>query len=203
MNSKFKLVLVCSLFLFTIIAIPKLCLAADNKLIDSDKDGLSDDFELKYKTDPMNADSDGDGYKDGVEVDFAYNPLSSTTQKLSQRIEINLKTQRMSYYVSGQKWKEFIVSSGRSAMPTPKGKFKTVNKIAKAWSKTYKLWMPYWMGINSSGVGIHELPVWPSGYREGESHLGTPVSHGCVRLGVGPAKYLFERIPVGTEVTIN
>lgn len=170
---------------------------------DADKDGLSDYLELKFKTDPLNADSDGDGYKDGEEVDFAFNPLASSTKKLAQRIEVNLKTQRMTYYVDNQKWKEFIISSGRAAMPTPKGKFKIMNKITKAWSKTYKLWMPYWMGLNSPGVGIHELPVWPGGYREGESHLGTPVSHGCVRLGVGPAKYLFERIATGTEVTIK
>ena len=170
---------------------------------DADKDGLSDYYELKFKTDPLNPDSDGDGYKDGKEIDFAFDPLASSTKKLSQRLEVNLKTQRLSYYVGGQKWQEFIVSSGRSGMPTPKGKFKIVNKVVKAWSKTYKLWMPYWMGLSSNGIGIHELPVWPSGYREGENHLGIPVSHGCVRLGVGPAKYLFDRIATGTEVTIK
>ncbi len=170
---------------------------------DVDSDGLNDALEIKFKTNPLNADSDGDGYKDGAEVDFAYNPLSSTTKKLSQKIEINLKNQKMIYYVSGYAWKEFTVSSGRPGMATPKGSFKIVNKITKAWSKTYKLWMPYWMGLNSSGIGIHELPVWPGGYREGENHLGKPVSHGCVRLGVGPAKYIFERVGVGTEVTVK
>jgi len=170
---------------------------------DVDHDGLNDYLELKFKTDVKNPDSDEDGYKDGFEIDFAFNPLSSSTKKLSQKIEINLKTQKMIYYVGDQKWKEFMVSSGQPGMSTPKGKFKITNKITKAWSKTYKLWMPYWMGLNSSGIGIHELPVWPGGYREGENHLGKPVSHGCIRLGVGPAKYLFERISVGTEVTIK
>lgn len=42
---------------------------------DSDKDGLGDDEEKVYGTDPLNADSDGDGYSDGVEVKSGYDPL--------------------------------------------------------------------------------------------------------------------------------
>src|SRR3989338_2875622 len=41
---------------------------------DSDADGLSDDQEVMYGTDPMNPDSDGDGYLDGAEVQNGYNP---------------------------------------------------------------------------------------------------------------------------------
>lgn len=42
---------------------------------DSDQDGLSNDEEVLYKTDPMNKDTDGDGYMDGVEVASGYDPL--------------------------------------------------------------------------------------------------------------------------------
>jgi len=170
---------------------------------DMDKDGLTDDMEIKFGTNPLNPDTDGDGYKDGAEVDFAYNPLSSSTKKLSQKIEVDLKTQKMTYYVGGQIWKQFTVSSGKASMPTPKGKFKIINKSPKAWSNEFKLWMPYWLGLDKGEFGIHELPVWPSGYREGANHLGIPVSHGCVRLGIGPAKYLYDRLAVGTEVDIK
>lgn len=170
---------------------------------DVDNDGLSDYFELKYGTDPSNPDSDGDGHKDGVEIDNGYNPLSSSTKKLTRRIEINLKNQKLIYYIGGQAWKEFTVSSGKSSTPTPKGTFKIVNKSKKAWSKAYGLWMPYWLGLDRGGIGIHELPVWPNGYREGANHLGTPVSHGCVRLGIGAAQYLYDRVDIGMEVIIN
>ncbi len=170
---------------------------------DVDDDGLNDYLELKYRTNPAEQDSDGDGHKDGTEIDWAYDPLSTSTKKLERKIEINLKKQELIYLVSGQVWKEFSVSSGKASTPTPQGTFTIVNKSKKAWSKTYGLWMPYWLGLDRGGVGIHELPVWPSGYREGENHLGTPVSHGCVRLGIGPAQYLFDRLDVGTEVTIK
>lgn len=170
---------------------------------DVDDDGLSDYFELRFKTDPFNSDSDSDGRKDGLEIDQAYDPLSTSTKKISQRIEIDTKTQKLMYYVGGVAWREFIVSSGKPGMATPKGKFKIINKSRKAWSKAYQLWMPYWLGLSHGEFGIHELPLWPSGYREGENHLGKPVSHGCVRLGIGPAQYLYDRVATGVEVTIR
>lgn len=171
--------------------------------IDSDHDGLSDALELKFKTDPLNPDSDSDGHQDGEEVDWGYNPLSSSTKKLTQKIIIDLKNQKLKYLVSDIILKEFPISSGKASMKTPSGTFKIVNKSKKAWSNTYKLWMPYWLGLGNGRFGIHELPIWPNGYREGANHLGKPVSHGCIRLGIGPAKYIFERVAVGTKVVIN
>jgi len=171
---------------------------------DADQDGLNDALELKFKTDPLDPDSDADGHKDGAEIDFAYDPLSSSTAaRLMRQIEINLKTQKLVYLVGGQPWKEFLVSSGKASMATPKGDYKILNKSKKAWSSAYKLWMPYWLGLRNGEFGIHELPVWPNGYREGESHLGKPVSHGCIRLGVGAAKYIYEKVDVGTVVAIK
>jgi len=42
---------------------------------DADQDGLSNEEEKLYGTDPMNKDTDGDGYSDGVEVESGYDPL--------------------------------------------------------------------------------------------------------------------------------
>jgi hypothetical protein len=42
---------------------------------DTDEDGLFDRDEVKiYKTDPLNPDTDGDGYSDGTEIKAGYNP---------------------------------------------------------------------------------------------------------------------------------
>lgn len=180
-----------------------LALSTRAAALDSDNDGLSDDLELKFKTDINNPDTDGDGFKDGEEVEWAYNPLLVGLVKIPQRIAINLKAQKLFYLVNDIEIKQFTISSGKASTPTPKGEFKIVSKYKKAWSRTYGLWMPFWMSINKSGsLGIHELPIWPGGYREGRAHLGTPVSHGCVRLGIGPAEYLFDRVASGTRVTI-
>ena len=96
---------------------------------------------------------------------------------------------------------EFLVSTGRRGMYTPTGYFQIESKHPKAWS-SYGLWMPYWMSFYNNRFGIHELPIWPNGFREGESSLGNPVSHGCVRLGVGAAEFLYNWTPIGTPVFI-
>ncbi len=170
---------------------------------DVDNDDLSDYWELLFRTNPKLTDTDNDGYSDYQEISYAYDPLSTTTKKLNQKVEIDRKSQTLFYYVSGHLWREFSVSTGKPSMPTPSGEFTVVNKIQKAWSKTYSLWMPFWLGLDRGSIGIHELPVWPSGYREGEDHLGQAVSHGCIRLGVGPAQYMFDRLDVGAKVFIK
>ncbi|MDD5071485.1 MAG: L,D-transpeptidase family protein [Patescibacteria group bacterium] len=168
---------------------------------DYDGDGLSDRMELNFGTDLANPDTDGDGYSDGEEIRGGFDPLVGNGAKLEKRIEINTGVQTLSYFLGGVRMGTFSVSTGKASMPTPKGHFTIYNKFPKAWS-SYGLWMPYWLGMQYGKFGIHELPVWPSGYKEGEDHLGTPVSHGCIRLGVGPAKFIYDWTPVGTPVYI-
>jgi len=118
-------------------------------------------------------------------------------------IIVNLTDQRLSYYQDGMRLNSYRVSTGRWGFATPIGEFKTQNKIPRAYSKAYGLYMPFWMAFYRGEYGIHELPEWPNGYKEGENHLGTPVSHGCIRLGVGPAKTLYDWAKVGTTVIVQ
>lgn len=123
--------------------------------------------------------------------------------KTGKYIDINLKNQIMSIFENGKLVGAFIISSGKKGMETPKGQFAIKNKADRVWSKKYGLYMPYWMAVASDGsFGIHELPEWPGGYKEGANHLGIPVSHGCIRLGVGSAKTVYDWTSIGTSVVI-
>ena len=126
-------------------------------------------------------------------------------QKTSGKyIDINLKSQVMTIFEEGNLVDAFVVSSGLVGMDTPKGEYVIHNKALRPWSKRYLLYMPYWMAITPDGkYGIHELPEWPGGYKEGANHLGRPVSHGCVRLGVGAARTVYDWAPEGTPVIIH
>lgn len=122
---------------------------------------------------------------------------------LGKYIDINLANQVMTLFENGRAIDAYLISSGKRGMETPRGDFAVHNKARRPWSKQYSLYMPYWQAITSDGkVGIHELPEWPGGYKEGANHLGTPVSHGCVRLGVGAAERVYAWSEVGTPIVI-
>lgn len=170
---------------------------------DADADGLTDVDERLFGTDPAAADSDGDGYTDGQEVLNGYDPAARAPARLKKRIEISLARQDLTYYLGPKPIGRSPVSTGRPGKPTPVGRFAINRKIPRAWSGSAKLWMPWWMSFIGSTYGIHELPEWPGGRKEGADSLGTPASGGCVRLGVGPAKNLYDWADIGTEVVIK
>ena len=64
------------------------------------------------------------------------------------------------------------------------------------------MWLPWWQEFKSGGYGLHELPETAT-WKEVPDHLGTPVSHGCVRLGVGPAEAVYNWTEIGTIVYIH
>jgi len=168
---------------------------------DYDKDGLSDRMELNFHTDLSNPDTDNDGFFDGEEIDKGYNPNKKGKEKLSQRIDISVYAQRLFYFLGGVLIFDAPVSSG-VYNTTPRGRHQVYNKHPRAWSH-YGLWMPYWMAITPDGkYGIHELPIWPNGYREGEDQLGAPASHGCIRVGTEAAKRIYGLTDIGTPVFI-
>lgn len=168
---------------------------------DADGDGLWDYEEVLWNTEPQNPDTDGDGLKDKIEIIQGLNPRGEG--KMGKWIVIDLSEQTLSYGYGSRTFDAFPTSTGKPGYQTPVGEHAVNSKHAKAWSRQYGLWMPYWMSFIGSAYGIHELPYWPSGYREGANHLGKPVSHGCVRLGIGPAKKLYEWAEVGTKVIVR
>jgi len=129
-------------------------------------------------------------------------PVDDTTKPKS--ILIDISTQRLGVLSYGFESAKFPISTGTWNYPTPKGAHAITNKIKRAYSRRYGLYMPWWMAIVPSGTyGIHELPEWPNGTKEGEGHLGQRRSHGCIRLGVGPAKALYDWGKVGVPVTVR
>ncbi|MCL5410554.1 MAG: L,D-transpeptidase/peptidoglycan binding protein [Patescibacteria group bacterium] len=96
----------------------------------------------------------------------------------------------------------FIISSGKPGMETPTGTFTINDKNPRHWSNKYSMWLPWWEQFKEGGWGIHELPETDT-WKETSEHLGTPVSHGCVRLDVGPAETVYNWTSIGTPVYIH
>lgn len=122
---------------------------------------------------------------------------------LYKYIEIDLSDQTLAWYESGVQLGKTRISSGKIGMDTPIGEYNVMSKSRRAYSSKYALYMPFWMQFTSAGHGMHELPEWPNGAKEGANHLGIKVSHGCVRMGIGPAEEVFNFADIGTPIIIN
>ena len=101
-------------------------------------------------------------------------------------------------------------ATGQPAYPTPAGRFQIVVKWVNPW------WYPpaspwaagesptppgpgnplvtRWMGLSAPGVGIHGTPQPQS--------IGYSLSHGCIRMLIPQAEWLFDHVTVGTTVFI-
>ena len=104
----------------------------------------------------------------------------------------------------------FQVATGQTAYPTPLGRFAIAVKWknpwwyppASPWAKGQKPIPPgpgnplgtRWMGLTAPGVGIHGTPDAAS--------IGYSVSHGCIRMRIPDAEWLFNHVSVGTTVFI-
>lgn len=118
-------------------------------------------------------------------------------------IEVDLSSQRLAMCDYGTTLGVFPISSGSRQYPTPAGHFQVNSKSLRAYSTMYNLYMPYWNSFIGNSYGIHELPEYPNGAKEGTNYLGRAVSHGCIRLGVGAAATVYNWAPVGTPVEVH
>ncbi|HEY0416462.1 MAG TPA: L,D-transpeptidase family protein [Gaiellaceae bacterium] len=105
----------------------------------------------------------------------------------------------------------FPVATGQAIYPTPAGLWRIVDKQRDPWwyPPTYDSWAKglkpvppgpdnplgtRWMGLNAPGVGIHGT--------DAPTSIGYSASHGCIRMQVPEAEWLFEHVRVGTPVVI-
>ena len=133
-----------------------------------------------------------------------------TRTSIGAVIVIDRSSNRLNLYRGMRFWREFPVATGQSAYPTPLGRFQIVVKWRNPWwyppnspwAKGAKPIPPgpgnplgtRWMGLSSPGVGIHGTPD--------STSIGYSVSHGCIRMRIPEAEWLFNHVDIGTSVFI-
>jgi lipoprotein-anchoring transpeptidase ErfK/SrfK len=121
----------------------------------------------------------------------AVRPTPRTKGGAGARTEVLLDRQVTLFVVDDRVVRVLNVSSGKPGYETPTGRYRIERKYTKDWSVPYEVWLP-WASYFVGGVAFHESPDVPA----------YPASHGCVRVPAGDMKWLFDRIPVGTPVTV-
>jgi len=135
---------------------------------------------------------------------------SVTRASFGPIVVIRRGSNRLTLYTGMRLKRTFRVATGSSQYPTPLGRFRVISMWKNPW------WYPpdsdwaqgqepippgpgnplgtRWMGISSPGVGIHGTPD--------PASLGYSVSHGCIRMAIPEAEWLFTQLRVGATVFI-
>ncbi len=109
--------------------------------LDPDGDGLSDQEEALYYTDPLNGDTDHDSYFDGDEVKNGYSPLASGKVKMN---EFDYDHDGLNDELEGE------FGSDRGKSDTDQDGFSDLDEIAHGYSP---------IGIATSTVFLREIEV--------------------------------------------
>ncbi len=99
---------------------------------------------------------------------------------------------------------QFVCSTGEQGSGTPTGTFRVAERGKSFYSKSSNEGGYYWTQFDGDYL-FHSVPF-DKNYRmepEEAAKLGTPASHGCVRLKIEDAKWIYDHIPRGTVVTIR
>jgi lipoprotein-anchoring transpeptidase ErfK/SrfK len=133
-----------------------------------------------------------------------------TRRNFGPVIVIRRGSNRLLLYRGMRYWRFFPVATGQRQYPTPLGRFTIVVKWKNPW------WYPpdspwasgqkpippgpdnplgtRWLGLSAPGVGIHGTPS--------DASIGYSVSHGCIRMHIPEAEWLFNHVDIGTTVFI-
>jgi lipoprotein-anchoring transpeptidase ErfK/SrfK len=133
-----------------------------------------------------------------------------TADNLGPVIVIDRAANSLKLYDSTRLVRTFHVATGQSAYPTPSGLWHIVDMQENPW------WTPpaspwavgakpippgpgnplgtRWMGLDAAGVGIHGTPD--------DASIGYSESHGCIRMHIPEAEWLFQHVVVGAPVVI-
>ncbi len=149
--------------------------------------------------------------RDPFELPFRALRPKTAPDTIGQAIVIRRGENRLYLYNGVHFVRRFQVATGQSTYPTPLGHFEVVIKERNPW------WYPpvgspwaagkqpvppgpgnplgtRWMGLSAPNVGIHGTPDAAS--------IGYSASHGCIRMRIPEAEWLFDHVEVGTQVFI-
>lgn len=125
-----------------------------------------------------------------------------------KNILVDLSEQKMWLKIGDYNVKEYRVSSGSAKHPTPVGstKISLKQEVRVAASSPHYI-MPKFMMFRKGGYGFHALPSLGNDHgvfwREALNHIGSPRSHGCIRLLPADAEFAYNFAEVGTNVKVQ
>lgn len=107
-------------------------------------------------------------------------------------LELDLDRQVLLVVKDGRTRRAIHISSAAGGRSTPRGRFDVYRRERLSWSTPYRVWMPYALYF-SGGYAIHGFGSVPA----------YPASHGCVRVPMSEAPFVYAATPLHTPVVIR
>lgn len=121
-------------------------------------------------------------------------------------VYLNLSEQKTYVYEgSSDNWnliKTFESSTGLDGKETPKGIFDVTDRGEWFYAEEFEQGAKYWVQFMGDYL-FHSVPYDKTQSIVLDETLGEPASHGCVRLSVEDAKWLYDNIEDNTKIIIN
>jgi lipoprotein-anchoring transpeptidase ErfK/SrfK len=137
-------------------------------------------------------------------------PPSVSASNFGPVIVIYRASNELHLYNGTQPWRTIPIATGQAIYPTPLGSWHIVDLQRdpwwrppdSSWAQGLKPIPPgpgnplgtRWMGLDAAGVGMHGTPDAAS--------IGYSASHGCIRMHISDAEWLFGQVHIGTPVFI-
>lgn len=111
---------------------------------------------------------------------------------LRRGLELDLQRQVLLVVAGGRTIRAVHISSARPGFVTPRGRFGVYRRERMSWSVRYEVWMPYALYFDR-GVAVHGFAVVPA----------YPASHGCVRMPLDEAPFVYAATPLRAPVVVR
>lgn len=115
----------------------------------------------------------------------------------SYKVEVCIPYQEVNVYKNNELIKTMICSTGIDTKPTPQGYFYTNGNGYHFFSQKYSQGGFYWINFLNNSYLFHSVPIDANKkiIAEEAAKLGKKASHGCIRLSLEDAKWLYNTIP--------
>lgn|GEM_PF-1033644 len=148
---------------------------------------------------------DGAGQSDAV-GDEATQDFRGEPDKDTYWIDVDVTAQLVSIMRGEEVVKTMVASTGVEGHETPLGTFEIQNRGEWFFSEKYQQGAKYWVSFKDWGVYLFHSLAMDRNQQvipEEAAKLGQPASHGCIRLTIEDAKWIYDNVPAKTKVVIH
>ena len=137
---------------------------------------------------------------------FLYKKIWYKSSRTKYLVYVDKKGKYVNVYKGKAKhWtlkKRVRCSIGAPGTPTPSGTFRMCSKVYHfGEGKGYTCW--YASGFIGTTYLMHAVVCYRGTKTPSDGRLGLAISHGCVRMKMSNAKWIYDNVPIGTTVLID